>query len=235
MQKKWQDWPRFTPSAILFRLTRDPQFPSDTNRVTLQSCCNTLWGYDDIQSLAVHGDVQIHVEFIGMGEYDMPYDLATPNANVGDPFATNTQPGYFNSGVYVQSRYEIQIQSWTTTPGSIPGLHDMGSLVDDFAPTANVNRANGQWQAYDITFRTARYQGTTQTSPAIMSLWWNGQLVHSSRLAKAPATGLSNHSGEEMNATLYGLKLQSEGRDVRFRNVWMKKLRIDSTQTNFGY
>src|SRR4051812_28657394 len=28
----WQDWPRFTPSDIRFRLVRDPEFPDDTGR-----------------------------------------------------------------------------------------------------------------------------------------------------------------------------------------------------------
>jgi hypothetical protein len=101
-----------------------------------------------------------------------------------------------------------------------------------------VNRPNGIWQAFDITFRSARYDATGKKQEnARVSIWWNGVQVHNNRDAKAPATGLAanTHSGEELDPTLYGLKLQSEGRDVRFRNVWIKDLTIPTAETNFGY
>ncbi|MDB5104161.1 MAG: hypothetical protein JWP91_1850 [Fibrobacteres bacterium] len=234
LKAKWKDWPRFSPSEIMFKIAKDPQFPDDTNKVTLQSCCNTQWGYDDIQALSVHGDAQIHVEFNGMGEYD-----ATEKTNAGDAIDENpVKPGYYNSGVYLQSRYEVQIRAFSQDKNVLPGSHDQAALVDDYSASANVNRPNGQWQAYDITFRTARYDGAgKKLENARVSMWWNGVQVHNNRDAKAPATGIdpSKHSGEELNPTLYGLKLQSEGRDVRFRNIWIKDLSIQDAQTNFGY
>jgi hypothetical protein len=236
LQTKWKDWPRFTPSDIKFRIVRDPEAPNDTNRAALQSCCNTLWGYDDIQAKeGIFQDWQLHVEFIGMGEYDNPYDIANPNANANDPTGSG-QPGYINSGVYAASRYEIQIQSWTTDAAKIPGAHDMGAIVNDYTPLSNQNKPNGVWQSYDITYRDARFNGTAMTSNPYMSVWWNGVQVHNNRKVNAAASGLSNHSGEEFNDnTVYGLKLQSEGRDVRYRNIWIKKLTIAEPQTNFGY
>jgi hypothetical protein len=226
LNSKWQDWPRFTPSDIKFKLAKDPAFPADTGKVTLQSCCNTLWGYDDIQAKEVHGDAQLHVEWIGMGKYD-----ETENPDLG-PAAAN-QPGYINSGVYIQSRYEVQIES----PGVSDAKHTMASLVDEFgASSLTPDRGNGKWQAYDITFRAARYNASgTRTEYARISVWWNGILVHDNRETRGLAAGLANHSGEELNATLYGLKLQSEGKDVRFRNIWVKPLVIPTAQTGFGY
>lgn len=38
------------------------------------------------------------------------------------------------------------------------------------------------------------------------------------------SAGVANHSGEEVNDTLYGIKLQDELGDVRFRNIWIKKI-----------
>lgn len=225
---KWQDWPRYTPSEIKFKLAKDPEFPNDTNRVTLQSCCNTLWGYDDIQAKEVHGDAQLHVEWMGMGQYDQN---ETPDTVASTQNKTGV--GYINSGVYVQSRYEIQIE----TPGVSDAKHTMASLVDDFASDLQTpNRGNGKWQCYDVTFRAARYNASgVKTDNARITVWWNGVKVHDNRDATAPATGLGNHSGEEMNPTLYGLKLQSEGRDVRFRNVWIKHLVIPTLESDFGY
>ncbi|GEM_PF-1855003 len=237
LQAKWKDWPRFTPSDIKFRIVRDPEFLNDTvNHAALQSCCNTLWGYDDIQAtVGIFNDFQVHVEFIGMGEYDTPYDVASPNANAADAIESG-KPGYINSGVYLASRYEIQIQSWSTDPTKIPGSHDMGAVVNDYTPVTNQNKPNGVWQAYDITYRGARFTGTTMTSNPYTSVWWNGVQVHNNRKVNAAASGLANHSGEEhADTTLYGLKLQSEGRDVRYRNVWIKQLTIANPETNFGY
>jgi hypothetical protein len=236
LQADWIDWPRFTPSEPKFRIVRDPEFPDDTARVALQACCNTVWGYDDIQAKAgLYRDCQIHVEWIGMGEYDDPYDAAAPDPNASDP-AGEGQKGYINSGVYAASRYEVQIFSWDTAAAMVPGIHDMGAIVDDYAPSANRNRPNGKWQAYDITFRGARFEGTAMAEPPYMSVWWNGTLVHDNRKLTGAAAGLSNHSGEEhVDTAIYGLKLQSEGRDVRFRNVWIKKLALDAPQTGLGF
>jgi hypothetical protein len=240
LRADWMDWPRFTPSDLRFRLVRDPARPGDTDRVALQACCDSRWGYDDIQARAgLYRDCQIHVEWIGMGEYDVPYDAPRPDPNAADPAGIGLKgykKGYINSGVYVASRYEVQIRSWDTAAARIPGRHDMGAIVDDYAPSANRNLPNGTWQAYDITFRGARFAGTTMVSAPYMSVWWNGVLVHDNRKLTGAAAGLANHSGEEHGDTaIYGLKLQSEGRDVRFRNVWIKKLVLEAPQTNLGF
>jgi hypothetical protein len=240
---KWRDWTPNVPAAELakynaakntFKLAKDPLAPDDTDKVTLQSCCNSLWGYDDLQAIAPHGDAQIHVEFNGMGEFD-----ATEKTNGSDPIDESpVKPGYYNSGVYVQSRYEVQIRAFSQDHNVMPGSHDMAAIVDDYAPSANVNRPHGQWQAYDITFRAARYDNAgKKLDDARISIWWNGVQVHNNRVAHGTATGTGSgsHSGEELNAVPYGLKLQSEGRDVRFRNIWIKDLDIADAQTNFGY
>ncbi len=239
LRAKWKDWERFTPGPILFKIATDPEFPNDTNHATMQTCCPTAqsWGYDDVQSLEAHGDAQIHVEWNSMGKYDNG-NIAGENSDA-DPACSegNTGKCYFNSGVYIQSRYEIQLQAFPmgvdiATKGT---GHSLGSIVNEFTPTSNQHKGNGVWQSYDVTFRTARYNGSAKTSNGYMSVWWNGVQTHLNRQVTGAASGLANHSGEEMNDTLYGLKLQNETGDVRFRNVWIKKLKIDSTDTNFGY
>jgi Domain of Unknown Function (DUF1080) len=242
LTEKWQDWlpmvevaeaAKYTAARNTWKIVADPKHPGDTGRVALQSCCNTLWGYDDLQSKQAHGDAQIHVEFICMGEYD-----AAENPNAADAFTEKpVGKGYCNSGVYVQSRYELQIYSVTTDTAVKPSDNHnwTAALVGDHIPNGNAYRKNGEWQAYDITFRAARYGANPE--PARLSVWWNGKLVHDNVATTAPATGIdpNTHSGEPLNETLYGVKLQSEGRDVRFRNIWIKPLRIADPQTRFGY
>ncbi|MDB5104885.1 MAG: hypothetical protein JWP91_2574 [Fibrobacteres bacterium] len=237
MQAKWTDWLRFTPGPIMFKIVGDPEFPGDTNRTAMQTCCPTAksWGYDDIQAKEAHGDAQLHIEWNAMGKYDSG-SVAGENPDAkADCSESNNNQCFFNSGVYIQSRYEIQLQSFPVgvdiaTKGT---SHSLGSIVNEFTPLANPHKLNGQWQSYDVTFRTARYNGKTRISNGYMSVWWNGVLVHQNREVLGTASG--GNSGENMNDTLYGLKLQNETGDVRFRNIWMKKLKIDSTGTGFGY
>ena len=208
----WRDWPnghasenwrtstRNTSSAG-FAVSPDPEFPGDTNRVTLRAARKTApdgrWGYDDIEVRPeyYHGDARLHVEWVAM------------NAEA-------------NSGVYLQNRYEIQILPTAESPG----IHGPGALVDEYAPTRKPGRANGRWQSYDIDFRAARWRGDSRVEPARMTVWWNGVKVHDNRAVKGAATGLRNTSGEPVDSSRQGLKLQYESGDVRFRNIWMKRL-----------
>jgi hypothetical protein len=274
----WRDWPNGcaansagstkNTSPAQFRIAKDPEFPTDTSRVTMRAHWATgaisRWGCDDIEArpeLYRHGDVQIHAEWIAMGVYDSTGNTENPDTLSTCAANANTANCWVNSGVYVQNRYEIQIQS-VPVGAAITDCHYMGSIVNEYAPSAtqglgtgnscntgtnttqspcvgcgagNQFKGNGRWNAYDITFRTARYNGATRTSDGYMSMWWNGVLVHYNRRVQGLATGVSNTSGEAMDSALYGIKLQRERGDVRFRNVWMKHLKIDSTNTTFGY
>ena len=254
----WHEWWRFSataqapkpPQPISFKIAHDPQYPGDTNHVTFQMCCETTtnrWGYSDIQENEKHGSVQIHAEWIQMGRPSSSPDSVDNPDSTTQCTATSTQTialsggCWNNSGVYVQSRFEIQIQSNALPPTTITDTHYMGSIVNEHAPLSNQNKKNGIWQSYDVSFRTAGWKSTTTSrtgvgdTNALITAWWNGVQSHLNWKATGVAGGTSNHSGENMNDTLYGLKLQDELGDVRFRNVWIKKLRIDSTGTNLYY
>ncbi len=248
----WHEWWRFNATAqapkpaqpISFKIAKDPEFPTDTNHVSLRMCCETAsgrWGYSDIQENEKHGDAQMHVEWIQMGKWDSTQSENPDSTTQCTATSATSSACWNNSGVYVQSRLEIQIQSNALAPTSITDTHYMGTIVNEHAPLSNQNKKNGIWQSYDITFRTARWRSTTTNranagdTAARLSVWWNGVQVHLNWPATGAAAGISNHSGENMNDTLYGLKLQDEIGDVRFRNVWIKKLKIDSTGTNLFY
>jgi hypothetical protein len=238
----WRDWPRGhegeswrtstrNTSPAGFEISPDPEFPGDTNRVTLRAARKTApsynkggrWGYDDIEVRPefYHGDARLHVEWVAMGQYD-PKDPGNPDTTrvySGDRAARH----YSNSGVYVQNRYEVQILS-TPLRAPIRDPHAMGSIVNEHAPASNPGRANGKWQAYDIDFRAARWKQGKLVAPARMTVWWNGVKVHDDRAVTGLATGLRNTSGEPVDSTEQGLKLQVETGDVRYRNIWMKRL-----------
>jgi hypothetical protein len=237
----WRDWPQGhagenwrasmrNTSPAGFEISSDPEFPGDTNRVTLRAARKTApsydgggrWGYDDIEARPefYHADARLHVEWVAMGRHD-PRDPENPDtASVYT--SDRAAPHYSNSGVYVQNRYEVQILS-TPLRASIRDPHAMGSIVNEHAPASNPGRANGKWQAYDIDFRAARWKKGRLVEPARMTVWWNGVKVHDNRAVTGAATGLRNTSGEPVDSSRQGLKLQSESGDVRFRNIWMKR------------
>lgn len=237
----WRDWPSGhegegwkssvrNASSASFEISPDPEFPGDTNRVTLRTARKTApsydkgggWGYDDIEVRPefYHQDARIHVEWIAMGRHD-PKDPENPDTA---PVYTSDRGAahYSNSGVYVQNRYEVQILS-TPLDKPITDPHAMGSIVNEYAPLKNPGLPNGKWQAYDIVFRAARWKDGAMTEAARISVWWNGVLVHDNRTVTGKATGLRNTSGEPVDSTLQGLKLQVETGDVRYRNIWIER------------
>ena len=138
-----------------------------------------------------------------------------------------------NSGVYLQNRYEIQIFD------TGKGTHGMGAVIDEAeAPYEDYN-GTGKWNAYDITFRAARFQDGKRTEKALVTMYFNGKKVHSNQSINAVHGGANsgidggNDGGKGITDTPGGLKLQNEGHDVRFRNAWIKELDLKEADTDF--
>ncbi|MFC1583918.1 family 16 glycoside hydrolase [Fibrobacterota bacterium] len=240
LEDNWQHWVSpcrvgqdLGPTPIVWEIMRDPEDVSNDNKWSFMSCCSPRQGcpghgYDDLVTKQAFGDHQVHVEFNTMGQYD-----DENNANLGESEEYGA-PGYTNSGVYVQNRYEIQIMSSDNPDDILEDTHYFASLCDQKTPDVNERRPNGQWQAFDITFRTSRWtDGGDLIDSAFITVYWNGVKVHDNVLGNAPATG--DNSGEEHSPETFGLKLQSEGLDCRYRNIWVKEYTIDERETDFGY
>lgn len=185
---------------------------------SVMTCCQSpadaggvVWGINDLLTRKTYRDMRLHVEFKLMGALSQEF---APNPGRAKA------PHYANSGVYLQNRYEIQIK--TPEKSITTDAHEMGALVDQVPARVNAMLPNGHWQAYDVLFRAARWQDGALLAPAEITVYWNGLLAHDRVAATAPATGGS--SGVAVDSTPQGLKLQSEGTDVRFRNVWVQEL-----------
>ena len=57
-----------------------------------------------------------------------------------------------NSGVYLQNRYEIQVLDGDKTP------HGMAAVINETPSPYHAYNGTGKWNAYDITFRAARFK-----------------------------------------------------------------------------
>ncbi len=166
------------------------------------------YGYADIVTKKPYRDFRLHVEFMVMGEGG-------------------------NSGVYLQNRYEIQVQDGDAT------MHGMGSVINETPSPYFAYRGLGQWNAYDLVFRAARFKDGQLVERARVTLFFNGIKVHNNvqinKVWGGAASGIDggNDDGRGITDTPGGLKLQAEGHDVRYRNIWIRELNLDDRTSNF--
>ena len=104
-------------------------------------------GTGDLHTRESFGDIQLHVEW------------ATPSPPVGQ----GQDRG--NSGVFLMSRYEIQILDSDDNQTYPDG--QAGSVYGQYAPLVNASRKPGEWQTFDIIFRRPRFKSDSSVaSPA---------------------------------------------------------------------
>ena len=89
----------------------------------------------------------------------------------------------------------------------------------------NACRKPGEWQVYDNFFVAPRLADGKVTSPAHVTVVLNGVLMHHHQAILGP-TGHKTLSSYEGDIPAEGpLTLQDHGDKVRFRNIWMRRLR----------
>jgi len=161
-------------------------------------------GWDSVLTPDAYSDFVLHVEF-------------NCNDNEGDNVENDG-----NSGVYIQQRYEIQIQNAFGISQEDFRASYGGSIYRFKMPDHLVSRPAGQWQTYDIVFRAARFDGDQKTENARVTVYHNGVLIHDD-VEMPHKTGAGQPEGPEPRP----LKLQGHSNPVQFRNVWVQELELD--------
>jgi hypothetical protein len=138
-----------------------------------------------------------------------------------------------NSGVYLQNRYEIQVLDGDTTS------HGMAAVINETPSPYYAYNGVGKWNSYDITFRAARFENGKRTEKAMVTMYFNGKKVHDnqtiSQVWGGPNSGIDggNDGGKGITDVPGGLKLQAEGHEVLYKNIWIKKLDLKTATTDF--
>jgi len=98
-----------------------------------------------------------------------------------------------------------------------------GSIYKQFAPLVNANLPAEQWQTYDIIFTAPRFaaDGSLQ-SPARLTVLHNGVLVQNNAVLRGGTTYIGAPSYFPHGDL--PLRLQDHSHEVRFRNIWLRKL-----------
>lgn len=211
LDEKWTYWegPRFSSSLpIKWKIVSDPVDAATVLMTDDPVAAGGKYGTADIVTKKKYRDFRLHVEFL----------IPKPGGN---------------SGVYLQNRYEIQVLDGDKTK------HGMGAVINETESPYEAYNGVGKWNAYDIQFRAARFENGQRTEKAIVSMYFNGKKVHSdvaiNQVWGGPNSGIDggNQGGKGITDVPGGLKLQCEGHDVRYRNIWIKELDLTQPTTDF--
>jgi hypothetical protein len=148
---------------------------------------------DCLISHAKFGDIRLHAEFRTLG---------APT----------------NSGIYFQTRYEVNInETFGQTTGTPNGGFD-NCTPKGTVPRVRASRAPLEWQTLDVDFTAPRFDaaGKKIAKPRATVLLNGVEIYHDQQLD--PPTGAAGRLGE---APTGPLMLQEHGMPVQFRNVWV--------------
>lgn len=150
------------------------------------------------------GDCQLHVEW------------ASPAEVNGDG-----QPRG-NSGVFLMNAFELQVLDSYENPTYADGV--AASVYGQYPPLVNASRGPGQWQSYDIVFRAPQFgeNGELQKR-ARMTVLHNGVLVQDNTEILGPTSWIKHRRYAE-GKTTGAIRLQDHGSQVRYRNIWIRRL-----------
>lgn len=212
LDEKWTYWegPRLSASLpIKWQIVDDPVDDGFTVSTNDPAGAGGKYGAADIVTKEKYRDFRLHVEFL------------------------ITAPGG-NSGVYLQNRYEIQVLDGDTTS------HGMAAVINETSSPYHLYHGVGKWNSYDITFKAARFDKMGKRSDkAMLTMYFNGEKVYTnqtiSQVWGGPNSGIDggNDGGKGITNTPGGIKLQAEGHDVRYRNIWIIPLDLDGKDTDF--
>lgn len=165
-----------------------------------------------------HGDMELDIEFM--------------------------MPKGSNSGIYFQSRYEIQLlDSWQVKNLS---SQDCGSIYqrwdetkpegekgyEGHPPTENVTKAPGLWQHYYIKFRAPRFDanGEKIENARFEEVVHNGVKTHENVEVTGPTRSANAESNSEV--AMAPLMIQGDHGPVAFRNINYKLYGSDKLTTS---
>lgn len=138
------------------------------------------------------GDMKLHLEFRLLG-------------------------GKTNGGVYLQSRYEINInEAHGESSGSPCG--EFANLAKPIAPLKRAALPPLHWQTLEVDFRAPRFDENEKlTELARATVFLNGEIIHDN-VELGKRKGAAKRLGD---AATGPLMLQEHGVAYQFRNIWI--------------
>ncbi len=211
LHAKWTYWNGPGLKATLpvkWAVVKDPVDKGTVMNSNDPDAAGGIYGAADIVTKKEFRDFRAHVEFL----------IEKPGGN---------------SGVYLQNRYEIQVLDGDTTS------HGLGAVINESKSPYFAYNGLGKWNSYDIVFRAARFKDGKLSEKPIVTVYFNGKKAHTNQMISQVWGGLNsgldggNEGGKGITDRPGGLKLQGEGHDVLYRNIWIKELDLKDPNTDF--
>ncbi len=156
-----------------------------------------------IRTRETFGDIQMHIE------YRTPY------------FPSRRRQGRGNSGVFIQSVYEVQVLDSFGADGH---WDDNGALYKVSPPRVNASLPPGQWQTFEIDFQAARFgpDGDLLSYPRMTVLHNGIPIVTDFELREHTRHTLEARQVPPISAPApILLQEHGSGNPVQFRNIWV--------------
>lgn len=163
-------------------------------------------------------DFQLHLEF------------ATPAKVEG------SSQGRGNSGVMINGMYEVQVLDSYENPTYADG--QAAALYGQHPPLVNASKPPGEWQTYDIVFESPRWNPAGElVKKAAVTVIHNGVVVQHRReyfgrtdgIGGIPHKSLGSYGAPHAPAVF--IELQDHNNPVRFRNIWVRELKLTEAET----
>jgi pimeloyl-ACP methyl ester carboxylesterase len=210
LHDKWTYWDgprRKATLPVKWAIVQNPVGSGTAMNTNDPAAAGGLYGAADLVTKQNFRDFRVHVEFL-----------------IADSAG--------NSGVYLQNRFEIQVLDADST------AHGLAAIINERPAPYHLYTGQGQWNAYDIVFRAARFKDGKMIEGPLMTMHFNGKKVHLNqpiqRVWGGKNSGLDggNNDGLGLTDTPGGLKLQAEGHNVLYRNIWIEELSLDKPDTD---
>ncbi|MCB1230443.1 MAG: DUF1080 domain-containing protein [Verrucomicrobiae bacterium] len=153
-------------------------------------------------------DVQLHIEWASPAEV-----------------VSNSQ-GRGNSGIFFLGAYELQVLDSYDNKSYADG--QASALYGWKPPLVNACRKPGEWQTYDVIYEAPKFDEDGKLlKKAYITVIHNGVVTQNHQAYLGP-TGHKQVANYDKVLEKGPLKLQNHGNPVRYRNIWVRELALDS-------
>ena len=159
----------------------------------------------DIQTKRNFGSVQLHVE------WKSPAEVQREGQNRG------------NSGIFLQSRYEVQVLDNNDNPTYVNG--QVGSIYKQTIPLAMASRPSGEWNAYDIVYHAPIFDSEgKKMQSATITVLHNGVLIQDNVEIQGTTEYIGWPKNEAHGPAPIKLQDHRDNSRVSYRNIWVREL-----------
>lgn len=159
----------------------------------------------DIRTKKEFGNVQLHIEW------------KSPEIIQGE------NQSRANSGVFLQSRYEVQILDNNDNDTYVNG--QVASIYKQHVPLVKASVPTGEWNVYDIIYHAPEFNKRGEkTKSATMTVIHNDVLVQDNVEIKGTTPYIGWPKNEAHGKAPITLQDHGDDSRVSFRNIWVREL-----------